>query len=198
MLTLINTTKIVKTSFPENLENFRNSVMPKLTELFKVAVNIPETPVVAGGICSFFNEDGSGKILQTWPEFQSYIEYIRPYVYEYTDAMGYERSRLWLRGMWANEYTTGSYAKKHKHYFDSDVFGVLFYLQKPKDSGDLYLEVPTDDTFEEHKIKITEGDILIIPTQLMHRTDPNLNVIPKIVIGIEIVVLNDDNNELAF
>lgn len=190
-------TKTVKFKYPNDLAKLRESVMPKLQELFKVKVSFEGTPVI-NGTCSFFNDDGSGKVLQTWPEFREYIDYIRPAFYDYVDSLGLNKEEAWLRGMWANNYVTGAYAKKHSHKLDTEVFGILFYLQKPENSGDLYIEIPQNELVEEYKANIEEGDIIIFSSGLVHWTDPNINVKEKIVIGMEITLIPNLPKEQQF
>lgn len=183
----IHTTKVETTSFPGDLVALRNSLLPKLEEVFNEPIMENMGPMQNGGICSFFTVSEKGRTLYEWPEVTDYLAWIKPHILAYTNAMGIDPKNLKLRGVWANKFPQGASTIKHQHAPGEQTISALLYLQAPPGSGQIHINVP-DKTGAVHEwtSSLIEGSVVIFDSQLEHWTDPNGSQTPKIVLGVEV------------
>lgn len=155
-------------------------------------------------IVSFWNLNDNGKRLYDMSEFKEYLTFVKPHIQEYLQALNIPEADAIVTAMWGVHYKPTQYVKRHNHAYgdykklsgkernrhnnttDNDVLAVLLYLNKPNDSGNLFIETPNG---VEHEFDLKAGDVIMFPSfSLMHRTDPNNSNEDKFVIGIEIVM----------
>lgn len=100
-----------------------------------------------------------------------------------------------IEDMWFNIYKTGGYVKEHNHlsekYKNLDFKTGVFYIKKPSNSGELYVD--------KKKIKLNEDDLIIFDAKQNHYTTENKNNKDKVVISFNFlkknIVLNNTTNK---
>ena len=82
--------------------------------------------------------------------------------------------------MWSNIGYPGTYVKPHNHYSEkySDSISGVYYLQKPKNSGNLVIEGDVID--------VTTGDLVIFKDTEMHWTEKNNSEEDRVVISFNL------------
>ncbi|NDB61337.1 hypothetical protein EB001_23300 [bacterium] len=166
--------------------------------------NINNKRISDSPIVSFWNLNDSGKRLYDLPIFKDYLSFIKPHIQEYLKELGVVEDQAILTAMWGVHYKPNQFVKRHNHAYgdykknprkkrsehivksDNDVLAILLYLNKPNNSGNLFIETPNGI---EHEFDLKAGDVIMFPSfSLMHRTNPNLSNEDKFVVGIEIVM----------
>lgn len=135
-------------------------------------------------VCTY-NED---RELHKWPELKSYVDFLSQEIHTYWKTLGLDSNRPpILYEMWANLYSKDSYIDEHNHIPIPIV--VTYYFKKPENSGntvfinpniDIIKSQPIDglknpneyDTLFESEIPSVEGDIIMFPGWLRHKTRP--------------------------
>lgn len=182
-----------KINYGKETDLLKDLVCQKLESLFQetpIKEMIEYDPMVNDGTCSFCSPDGNK--LYDWPEFQELLNFIDPHLEIYCERNSINRSDLNIANMWANRYRQYSFVKPHKHGDKKNNISAVFYLQKPKKSGNLHIGIPTNDIPEDCYVEINEGDIILFPSYLMHWSEPNLNTKEKILIGIDYYCFNNE------
>ena len=166
--------------------------------------NIVNKTIVNSPIVSFWNINDNGKRLYDLPEFKDYLTFIKPHIQEYLKELEVPEDQAVVTAMWGVHYKPSQFVRRHNHAYgdykknprkkrsqhnvttDNDVLAILLYLNKPVNSGNLFIET-TDGI--EHEFDLKAGDVIMFPSfSLMHRTDPNNSNEDKFVVGIEIVM----------
>lgn len=89
-------------------------------------------------------------------------------------------TKYYLIDMWSNLGPPGTYVKPHNHYsesFPNSISGV-FYLQKPKNSGNFVME--------DKEILVETGDLILFESTAMHWTKKNQSNENRIVISFNL------------
>lgn len=108
------------------------------------------------------------------------------------------KSKITISKMWTNVNRPGSYNKSHQHN-DSFISGV-YYLDVPKDSGNIYFEDPRNlwcllqasytenDSFSRMEVEYEpkDGMIILFPSYLSHRVDINNSNSDRISISFNV------------
>lgn len=177
----INSNSIYRTKYPRDCKLLLEKISSKLDKVFNNNQDDVFSPAKNGATCSFWLTEENGKNLQTWEEFFDLLDFIDPHYKNYLSQLNILYESTSFVGMWANQYPRNSYARPHRHTINNDIINVLFYLQKPKNSGDLYLEINE----KSYRIGVDEGDIIIFPGGLYHWTDINNSDEYRILVGLE-------------
>ena len=94
--------------------------------------------------------------------------------------------------IWSVSYDKGAYHLPHNHG-STGLTGIL-YLNQPKDSPDTtYIQPWNDyelDTVQYMEIPITEGDIAIVPSSILHFSKPNESDSKKRIISWDMKILS--------
>ena len=88
-----------------------------------------------------------------------------------------------VEDVWFNIYKTGGYVKEHNHLsekYSNQKTGV-YYLKKPVNSGELYIE--------NEKIELSEDDFIIFGGEKNHYTSKNKTNEDRIVVSFNFVNL---------
>ena len=201
MIKTIDDTKIYLTKY-DITDKFIESVIPRIIETCNhknLFANIPNAASV-----SFWNVDDSGKKVYDWLEMKDFLTFIKPHIRTYIKELNISEDDMMITAMWCNRYKPNTFVIKHNHTYNdykrgshnfktsNDVLGVLLYINKPDNSGNLFIE--TSDGIE-HEFDLKGGDVIIFPSMLQHRTSPNKSKDDKFVIGIEIMMkwVTDEN-----
>ena len=93
--------------------------------------------------------------------------------------------------IWSISYDKGDNHSPHNHG-STGLSGIL-YLDLPKDSPETVYIQPwndyVDDTVKYVRISITEGDIIIVPSFVMHYSKPNKSNSKKRIISWDMKIL---------
>jgi uncharacterized protein (TIGR02466 family) len=193
--------KIYKTKYTSNFDELRNVILPKLESVFNATVSNNQGSM-RGGLCSY----NVVRDLHLWPELYPYVNFLNAHLPVYWKELGYNSMiPPKIFEMWANKYTPHSFIDTHNH--SPIPITISFYLQTNKDSGNIVFEHPNstllkhqpvhglDDrntyhTLFDHEIDIEEGDIIMFPGWLKHKTTPNVSKNDRIMIGANVVAYN--------
>ena len=124
------------------------------------------------------------------------VEIIRPYLKQFANITHYRRKELYITSMWYHRYYNNSEFQVHEHgsigwssiiylEFDPNVHeGTLFYspsgIYNPWDGG-LALNCP----------KINEGDMIIFPSNILHKSLKNTSNKRRTTISFNMRAVNN-------
>lgn len=95
--------------------------------------------------------------------------------------------KFFITNSWCVKHEKNDVAQLHNH--DNSILSGVYYFQTPKNCGDIIfhrnttlnsvftrtLTIPTNNNLNEYKMKVEEGTLLLFPSQLLHKTEPNLS-----------------------
>ena len=95
--------------------------------------------------------------------------------------------KFFITNSWCVKHEKNDIAELHNH--NNCVISGVYYFQTPKDCGDIIfnrntivnsiftntLTIPTKNNLNEWKLKVEEGTLLLFPSHLLHKTEPNLS-----------------------
>ncbi len=131
----------------------------------------------------------------TWSVFAEYLDFVNDAVDKIWTISGFADIQRYVTSSHMNRYTSGYALREHAHPgVDLVVTG---YIKKPKDSGDIEVRNPLEYQWHTlpinghpneswRSIPIEEGDVLIFPGWLYHRTPPSASEDPRITISMMI------------
>ena len=160
---------------------------------------ISNSPVV-----SFWNVNDKGKRLYDLPVFKDYLTFVKPLIRDYLKELNLSEDDAVVAAMWGVHYKPNQFVQKHNHEYtdyirspfekrgkhkvstDNDILAILLYLNKPDNSGNLFIQSKKGI---KHEFDLKAGDIIMFPSySSIHWTEPNLSEEEKFVVGIEIVM----------
>lgn len=100
---------------------------------------------------------------------------------EITDfVLGLFDNKYTASNVWVNICPPGSYVKPHNHYYDEypNAVAGVYYIRKPKDSGNLIIE--------NEEIEIEENDLVFFKDTKTHWTQPNCSKENRIVVSFNL------------
>lgn len=185
--------KIVKYDMPDGFLDKAKSCVEDICSKPNVQdKTVPTVPVV-----SFWNMNDNGKRLYNRPEFNDYLTFVKPHIQDYLKELGISEDEAIVTAMWGVHYKPTQFVGKHNHTYNdykksphkfktpNDVLAVLLYLNKPENSGNLFIELSDGS---EKEIDTGAGDVIMFPSMLYHWTSPNNSQESKYVLGIEIIM----------
>ena len=198
MIELIHPIKIYKTKFLGDITHLKSVVIPKLETVFKETKLNNQFSMRYDSLCSY----NVIRNLHLWEELQPYVSFLNHHLEIYWKELRYNpQCRPNVIEMWANEYKYGSFIDAHNH--SPIAITTSFYLKKSKsNSGNIVFEHPLetllkhqpinfdDDlygTLFNKEIEVEEGDVVMFPGWLRHRTTTNLAHTDRIIIGANIM-----------
>jgi len=198
MIELIHPIKIYKTKYTGDLAHLQQVIIPKLNEVFNQTKLNNQYSMRNNGLCSY----NVVRDLFKWNDMQPYVEFLDQHLNIYWKELGYTSQRKPnIVEMWANVYEKNSFIDTHNH--SPITITASFYLQKSINSGNIAFEHPLDtilkhqpisfDNIESYgsmfdkEVIVEEGDVIMFPGWLKHKTTPNLDNSDKIVIGANIL-----------
>ena len=206
MIELIHPIKIYKTKYTGDLELLKQTVIPKLTDVFEKTRLNNQDSMRNKGLCSY----NAVRDLQSWSELTHYVSFLKEHLNIYWKELNYDPDRgPGIAEMWANCYEPGSFIDIHNH--SPITITASFYLQKPTNSGNIVFEHPLETLLKHqpinHKdinaygswfqteVAVEEGDLVLFPGYLKHKTTPNLDLSNRIIIGANVLpVINTVQN----
>jgi len=193
--------KIYKTEYTENLKALKKSLLPKLESVFEKTKLNNQDSMRGGGLCSY----NAVRDIQHWPELKTFIDWIQPHIELYWKELGYDINRKpVIFEMWANRYDQGAFIDLHNH--SPITITASFNLSKESnDSGNIVFENPLETLLKhqpidhsnidnygswfQEEIDIKEGNLIMFPGWLKHKTTKNTSKKPRIILGCNIVGL---------
>ncbi len=198
MIELIHPIKVYKTKYTGDLDTIINSIMPKLDSVFEQTKLNNQDSMRYDGLCSY----NVVRDMHRWPELTPYVDFLNHHLQLYWKELNYDTSRPpSIFEMWANVYKQGSFIDAHNH--SPITITVSFYLKKPAQGGNIVFEHPLETLLKhqpidyknidnygswfDHTVEVEEGDVVMFPGWLRHKTTPNLDQSDRIIIGANIV-----------
>lgn len=197
MLYKLFPTLVHKSVYTGNLAALQSSVIPYLDEVFEDAKNNNQVSMRNGGICSV----NTCNKLQEKIDIEDLIDFVSDSVKQYWKELNYIDASVKVHHSWANIYPPGSYIDNHNH--SPAPLTASFYLKKPEDSGNIVFENPISTLlrYQPYKglsdsenyasafdtvVEVNEGELVIFPGWLMHKTEINNAQDNRIIIGFDI------------
>jgi uncharacterized protein (TIGR02466 family) len=188
--------QIYKTSYGD-VSDLCNTLLPLLEPVFEKTVKNNQASMRDNGLCSYNAE----RNLHQLPEFKIVVDFITEHMNHFWHELGYSGSPF-LYEHWANRYPPGAFIDIHNHA--PIPLTASFYLKKEPDAGDLVFENPLETTLKhqpyaklhnrdqyhalfDYNVEIAEGDLVIFPGWLNHRTQCNRSDSDRIILGANIV-----------
>lgn len=187
----------------EDVEFFKKNVITKILNHLSVMTNNGHPNMKHGGIVTYSKID-----ISTWKELELLFKFIKEHfilcwnVIE-QDIINYNIEVL---DTWISYYPPGAYFDFHSHGLPP--ISSVFYLQKQQGSGNLIIrndreswvsynnqsqdrysfikdylnkEIITEDI----EIEVDEGDVIMFPSFLQHKTQPNNSKQDRIIVGVD-------------
>lgn len=138
---------------------YHNDIKDKLIEL----INETETAMIDRISRSDWSSDIHLK--EYWKFLLPYItKTIEPIIYEKFFFKGWDVSNYWFQ-----QYEKGD---EHEwHFHGSTMYNFVYYVEKPNDAPSTQIMMPITGQIMEPKVE--EGQILVMPSIVRHRSAPN-------------------------
>lgn len=190
--------KIHKASFPGDLAELQQRTIPCLDPVFESTIEDNQGSMRQGGLCSYNVCNNLSELIDI-ADLENYVEEQANLLWE---NLGYVDRGCRIYQSWANRYPPGSYIEAHNHA--PIPLTASFYLRKPENSGNPIFENPLALTlkhqpFEElhnlsnyhslfdEAVGVSEGDLVVFPAYLNHKTEPNQSDQDRLIIGFNLV-----------
>lgn len=119
------------------------------------------------------------------PEFEGLNNFLQQTIDQVLPMWGIDhRVMKYIDRSWCNVHPPGGVTLEHRH--TGILVAAVYYLNKPKDSGNLLVRNPMEmykcndpiepeywDTFNWQSIEAETGDLLLFPGWLLHKTEEN-------------------------
>ena len=130
--------------------------------------------IIVGGLTRLTD---SGLSITEWELFEGFL----PPLNDHLDEIGkaFSLSEVVLRQIWYQQYKIGDLHGWHNHA--GCQFTGVYYLDQPKDAPKTQIITPLSD--EVITIDFKEGDILIIPSYIIHTSQKNTSDKIKTIIS---------------
>lgn len=188
--------QIWKSSFPGDIEAQKRLILPEIQEILDKTKFSNQNSMRNDGLCSY----NVCRNLNEKIEMQEIYEFVYNEIKKYWEQLNYSKKGFEILENWVNKYPPNSYIDAHNHA--PIALSASFYLQKPKNSGGISFEHPLS-TLLKHQpfdfkqletygnwfhstIDIEEGDLVIFPSFLTHKTEINYSMSDRYIIGFNI------------
>lgn len=192
--------KIHKTSYPGDCSYLQQQIIPKLDFVFEETMRDNQGSMRHGGLCSY-------NVINTLSQYVDLLDletFITQEAQKFWKKIGYTDSGCKIFKSWANKYPYNSFIESHNHA--PIPLTASFNLKKPENSGELVFENPLNTLLKhqpyselsdisnyhhlfDYKIPILEGDLIIFPGYLNHKTTRNLSDTDRITLGYNFVAV---------
>jgi len=218
MIENIFPTPVYKIQYSGDLAELQQTVMPVLEKLFE-SVQLDNENYIKNSVTTDYSKldpyhpyhPNSRNLVQqhgltsyhtvrnlhTVLELQTYTEFLKKHLDIFWDYLGY-KGRPKIQDTWANRYTTNSFIALHDHAVAP--LAVAFYLKKPKDASNIIFVDQNISTLQkqpyaetqtfERELVVEEGDLVIFPGWVKHRTAPSASTQERIAICSNIKMEN--------
>jgi uncharacterized protein YjlB len=121
------------------------------------------------------------------PYLNLFRDNIESQLQEVVKEMGFDRYEV--HGVWFQQYTQNASHLWHNH--PRCHYSCIYYLELPNNSARTQF-IDTIDQQSVFEIDVEEGDVLIIPSMIKHRSPPVVGNIQKTVIVFNMSVIHDN------
>lgn len=179
---------VYKTKYPK-LKNLVNILVPAIEENILPEYNHFEK---MKGICCLVKNNKYPLVskLPTHIPWLNYLDdinhFVETHIKEYVKIAESKLVLPKIEGIWFSYYPNETFFDYHSHLGVSAV--AVLYLEKKPNAGNLWIK----ETDEDESIEIIgeEGELIIFPGFLPHKTTPNLSGARRIVITYDIMYLD--------
>ena len=199
-MTEIFSTKFHKAVYPGDCLKLQKHIIPKLDVVFEETAEDNQGSMRQGGLCSYNVVSNLAERI----DLLDLEDFVLTEAKKFWKEMEYTETGCKMFKSWANKYPHNSFIDSHNHAPIS--LTASFYLQKPENSGDLVFENPLNSILKyqpykqltdlsnyhnlfDYKLSVSEGDLIIFPGYLNHKTTVNLSRADRITIGFNIIAL---------
>jgi len=177
---------VYKTRYPK-ASDLANLLISKIEDNIELEYNFFSN-MKDGGICCVV-ENNKYPLESQLPKHIPWVDYLNElsnfvevHALEYVNA--YNLSVIpKIEGSWISYYPDHAYFDFHKHIGVAAV--AVLYLQKKENAGNMWIK--ESDEGESVEIVGNEGELIIFPGFLPHKTTPNLSNSKRIVITFDIM-----------
>lgn len=190
--------KIFKRNYPGNLVDLQTRIIPQLTKIFDESTAHNQASMRNGGICSVNVHNN----IHSQIDLSAITTFVEQAATDYWKELDYVSATVKVNHAWANVYPPTAYIDIHNHIPAPIV--ASFYLKKPVDSGDLIFENPISTVlrYQPYKelndpdgyvsafdttVEVSEGDVVLFPGWLMHKTQQNRSSENRIILGFNLL-----------
>jgi len=142
-----------------------------------------------GGLSSSSDPDAP----HNWPSVKPFLNWVDGVSWQIWQEWNYpiEHPRI-LSGSWVNKHPPGAWTDEHQHGQVPMV--IVFYIDKPNDSGNLEIANPLyyhwsgtlKPNIEWIEVPVKTGDVIIFPGWVKHRTQKNRSSEDRYVMSINV------------
>jgi len=190
--------KIYRSKYLGNLEELKKHVIPNLSDIFDLTEQNNQGSMRHNGLCSY----NVCNDLSNHVDLYDLESFVQSEANNFWNSLHYSKNGCKIYQTWANTFKPGSFIDAHNH--SPIPLTASFYLQKPYNSGNLIFENPQNlllkhqpyaelrnlsnyHTLFDHTVDVEEGDLVIFPGYLNHKTSKNCSSQERIIIGFNIV-----------
>lgn len=115
-------------------------------------------------------------INEQWADILSHLnDFIVEHTKIYCNEVGYNKGKIpYVKNQWFTYYPTNGYFDYHRH--NGVLVTAVLYVKKEHNGGNLQLrDNLRNGIIEEIEIPVDQGDLLIFPGYLDHKSQPNLS-----------------------
>lgn len=151
-----------------------------------------------GGASSVTLQDSADTQPHTWPEFAELQEWISPRINEAISRFRLMEQPYQVSNSWINKHPTGAWTDEHCH--KGCQLAMAIYLRVPENSGRIVFKDPleyhwwgdpSDARSEQdgnwYPIDVKDGDVLLFPGWLQHKTEINNSIEDRYVLTINLM-----------
>jgi uncharacterized protein (TIGR02466 family) len=198
MIDHIFPTKIFKSKYTGDLKKLQESIIPALTPIFNRTKENNQGSMRYDGLCSY----NVCRDLQEHVDLLDLTDFVNTEISKFWEELNFSKDGPNVFQIWANRYPPGSYIDAHNH--SPITLTASFYLKKPDNSGEIVFENPLSTllkhqptrelnnldsyhTMFDTTINVEEGELVIFPGWLTHKTQENKSNEDRIIIGFNVV-----------
>jgi uncharacterized protein (TIGR02466 family) len=151
-----------------------------------------------GGISSVSLQNSNDTQPHTWAEFSKLQEWLNPRIDEAITRFQLMKQPYKVSNSWINKHPPGSWTDEHCH--KGTQLTMAIYLQVPENSGRIVFKDPleyhwwgdpSDARYEKdgnwYPVNVVEGDVVIFPGWLQHKTEVNNSNEDRYVLTINLM-----------
>lgn len=188
---------IWKSRFPGNIQEQKNKILPQINEILAETKDFNLPVMKNNGLCSY----NVCNHLDERIDISDVYDFVYAQVDKFWKELGYSKKGFYIKESWINRYPPNAYIETHNHA--PMALSASFYLQKPEKSGEILFENPISTLLKyqpyefseisnyvnwfHESISVEEGDLVIFPNYLDHKTEINKSGSDRFIIGFNIV-----------
>lgn len=133
---------------------------------------------------SFYKLDWRQSTDFSRPWVQYFLDFFKKELYDIKTSLYYEECHL--KDLWFQQYKKGNTHSWHTH---GENFTGVYYVELDKDSPKTQIVNPFDNS-TVYELDVSEGDLVIFPSFVLHRAPKIQNDIRKTIVSFNMNLLN--------